>query len=59
MQISMTKKCEKKEKGTIEQTGEWPFSIPLDNKSLSSRISYIYLLFCTVAEKILIGNLLY
>ena len=53
MQISLTKKSEKKEKGTIqgEQAGEWPFSIPLDSKSLSTPISYMNLLFSTVAEK--------
>ena len=34
-----------------DQTGEWLFSIPLDNKSLSIRI--LYYLFCIVAENLL------
>ena len=43
-----------KEQYKEEQRGEWPFSMPLHSKSLSTHTSYTNLLFCTVAEKFFI-----
>ena len=58
MHISLTKKCrKKKEQYKEDQTGEWLFSIPLDNKSLSACISYMNLLFVQLLRNFFYGKI--